>query len=138
MLCKGAAVQILVLPLWYHSLCKNMLMSRCYYSPDSVSNQLLYSHSWKTLSIALLLWRLHTLVNVLLALYVNYFYCHRSEQVGSPIFVINLLYRTIVITIDAEHVKVSIIAERLSVRQLILLRIPFCVRLSVCMSVTLI
>ena len=36
----------------------------CYYNPDSVSNQLL-CHSWKTLS-TLLLWRLHTLVNIFL------------------------------------------------------------------------
>ena len=39
--------------LWYHSLCKNMLMSLCYYNPDCVSNQLLH-HSWKTPSTLLL------------------------------------------------------------------------------------
>ena len=43
-------------------------MSLCYYNPDCVSNQLL-RHSWKTPS-TLLLWRLHTLVNILLVLYI--------------------------------------------------------------------
>ena len=61
-LCKGAAVLIRVQPLWYHSLCKNMLISLCYYNPDSVSNQPLRHLS------TLPLWRLHTLINVLLHL----------------------------------------------------------------------
>ena len=44
-------------------------MSLCYYNLDCVSNQLL-RHSWKTLS-TLLLWRLHTLVNVLLIIQIG-------------------------------------------------------------------
>ena len=33
--------------------------------------------------------------------------CYRSEQVGSPTYVVFFAYRPIVITIDAESVKVS-------------------------------
>ena len=49
-----------------------------YYNTDSISNQL-RCYSWKTPS-TLLLWRLHTLVNVLLVMYMyihtEYLYIH--------------------------------------------------------------
>ena len=60
-----------------------------------------------------------------------------SFTLCSLLSVVTELVKTSMLMQQLWHTSWHVIAERLSARQLILLRISFCVRMYVCMSVTL-